>query len=208
MLVAHINTAISGFFNYHFTQQDLAVLGELDTTSTVYQPVVWWVSMCIYVCVCGERALLPSNVSLSLDTYILMVPLGPKLDLSTSCKPMAAVMLSWRAWPRRATSELGLIIFRAEEDLVCWIQSVQSVIWHVKLLVCRQRKIRNLHLSINQVLLFSRKKEKEGCQRGRKKKSEGQRSFFMKKILFHSSKNPTRARGTHTSWWSLYSLCW
>ncbi|RUS27270.1 hypothetical protein BC938DRAFT_483496 [Jimgerdemannia flammicorona] len=44
-----------------------------------------------------------------------MVPLGPKLDLSTSCRPMAAVMFICSAWPRLATSALGFASFRAAD---------------------------------------------------------------------------------------------
>lgn len=35
------------------------------------------------------------------DSYILMVPKGPRFDFSTSCKPSPALMLTRRASPRR-----------------------------------------------------------------------------------------------------------
>lgn len=45
--------------------------------------------------------------ALSCLSYIFMVPLGPRLVLSTSCSPLAAVIFTWRAWAALATSALG-----------------------------------------------------------------------------------------------------
>ena len=50
--------------------------------------------------------------------YILMVPRGPRLVLRTSWRPRAALMLRWRAWPRRATSALGLRVVAAAAAMV------------------------------------------------------------------------------------------
>ena len=41
-------------------------------------------------------------------TSIFIVPLGPRLDLMTSCRPFAALMFMNRAAPRPMTSALGL----------------------------------------------------------------------------------------------------
>jgi len=51
------------------------------------------------------------------DTYIFMVPLGPKLVFKTSWRPKAAEMLICKACPLLATSEFGLINFTAAEAL-------------------------------------------------------------------------------------------
>lgn len=40
--------------------------------------------------------------------YILIVPLGPRLVLRTSCKPLAALMFMWRAADLFRTSAFGL----------------------------------------------------------------------------------------------------
>lgn len=47
------------------------------------------------------------------QTYIFMVPFGPRFDLRTSCKPMAAAMLMASACPALATSALGFNNFTA-----------------------------------------------------------------------------------------------
>ena len=44
-------------------------------------------------------------------TSILMVPLGPRLDRITSCRPFAALMFMKRAAPRPMTSALELSVF-------------------------------------------------------------------------------------------------
>ena len=55
-----------------------------------------------------------------------LVPLGPKLVLSTSCSPRAALMLTANAAWARATSALGFSVFMAaiadpaEEDKGTW----------------------------------------------------------------------------------------
>ena len=40
-------------------------------------------------------------------TYIFMVPLGPRFDFITSWMPLAAEILTARAWAARATSAFG-----------------------------------------------------------------------------------------------------
>jgi len=50
--------------------------------------------------------------------YILMVPFGPKFDFSTSINPTAALMFKVSACPLFATSEFGLILLSAEEDIL------------------------------------------------------------------------------------------
>ena len=49
--------------------------------------------------------------------YILIVPLGPKFDFRTSCRPRAALMLIMSAWPRLATSAFGFMAETAVEDI-------------------------------------------------------------------------------------------
>jgi hypothetical protein len=47
--------------------------------------------------------------------YILIVPLGPRLDLRTSCKPLAALMFMWSAADLLRTSALG---FNTRRDIL------------------------------------------------------------------------------------------
>lgn len=49
-----------------------------------------------------------NNHKLNIDTHIFMVPLGPRLLLSTSWSPLAAPMFSARAAAALATSAFGL----------------------------------------------------------------------------------------------------
>lgn len=44
-------------------------------------------------------------------THILMVPLGPRLVLRTSCKPLAALMFMWSAADLLSTSAFGFKTF-------------------------------------------------------------------------------------------------
>lgn len=53
------------------------------------------------------------RMMLSHSTHIFMVPFGPKLLLSTSCNPRAALMLTARAACALATSAFGLSAFTA-----------------------------------------------------------------------------------------------
>jgi hypothetical protein len=46
-----------------------------------------------------------------------MVPFGPKFVWRTSMRPRAALMLSCKAWPRRATSAFGFASWTAADDL-------------------------------------------------------------------------------------------
>lgn len=39
--------------------------------------------------------------AVDIDSYIFIVPRGPRLDLRTSCRPSPALMLTLRASPRR-----------------------------------------------------------------------------------------------------------
>lgn len=55
----------------------------------------------------------PAQTSPPAPPYIFMVPLGPKLVLSTSCSPRAALMLTANAAWARATSALGFRVFTA-----------------------------------------------------------------------------------------------
>lgn len=55
----------------------------------------------------------PARPSPPAPPYIFMVPLGPKLVLSTSCSPRAALMLTANAAWARATSALGFRVFTA-----------------------------------------------------------------------------------------------
>lgn len=48
------------------------------------------------------------------EIYILMVPLGPRLLLRTSCKPLAALMFMWRAADLLRTSAFG---FNTRSDI-------------------------------------------------------------------------------------------
>ena len=56
---------------------------------------------------------MPARPSPPVPPYIFMVPLGPKLVLSTSCSPRAALMLTANAAWARATSALGFRVFTA-----------------------------------------------------------------------------------------------
>ena len=63
-----------------------------------------------WICISWRRVL-PSLVSLmspAPETSIFSVPFGPRLDLSTSCRPRAALMFIMCATPFLRTSALGL----------------------------------------------------------------------------------------------------
>ena len=65
-----------------------------------------------WICISWSKTL-PSLVILMSpepDTNIFIVPRGPRLDLRTSWMPLAAEILTARAWPARATSALGFSI--------------------------------------------------------------------------------------------------
>lgn len=59
------------------------------------------------------RCAVPAQPSPPAPPYIFMVPLGPKLVLSTSCNPRAALILTANAAWARATSALGFRVFTA-----------------------------------------------------------------------------------------------
>mmetsp|Transcript_12055 Transcript_12055/g.39594 ORF Transcript_12055/g.39594 Transcript_12055/m.39594 type:complete len:201 (+) Transcript_12055:1385-1987(+) len=68
-----------------------------------------------WICISCSRVL-PSLVSLmspAPPTSILRVPFGPKLDLSTSCRPRAALMFINEACPALSTSAPGLTVCAA-----------------------------------------------------------------------------------------------
>ena len=53
-------------------------------------------------------------IAFSHFSYIFMVPLGPRFDLRTSCRPLAALVLMAKAWAALATSALGFNAFTAD----------------------------------------------------------------------------------------------
>lgn len=59
-----------------------------------------------------------------INTYILMVPLGPRLVLRTSCKPLAALMFMWRAADLFRTSAFG---FSTRNDIFAVFSSSSQV---------------------------------------------------------------------------------
>ena len=67
-----------------------------------------------------------------------MVPLGPRLVLITSWRPLAPLMFSCRAWAALATSAFGFSAFTAIiRKLLCQYTRV-----HVRMTV-RMRKVEN-----------------------------------------------------------------
>ena len=97
-------TAVCDSTTYHFVQENIAIFSQLDVTSTRHKP--------------AESITIPYpypyiSFHISQVTYIFMVPLGPRLVLKTSCRPLAAVILTCSAWAALATSAFGFRDFTA-----------------------------------------------------------------------------------------------
>eukprot|EP01047_Picozoa_sp_COSAG01_P004462 COSAG01_NODE_147_length_24095_cov_25.855428_5_plen_170_part_00 len=89
---------------HHFRQKRVAVLRQLDITRATHEPAQ--VSSALYA-----RCLQPAcRVEVGVRTYILRVPFGPRLVLTTSCRPFADAMFIARAWPRETISAFWLTL--------------------------------------------------------------------------------------------------
>mmetsp|Transcript_46084 Transcript_46084/g.150924 ORF Transcript_46084/g.150924 Transcript_46084/m.150924 type:complete len:252 (-) Transcript_46084:8-763(-) len=87
-----------------------------------------------WICI-SCSSVFPSLVSLmspAPPTSILSVPLGPRLLLSTSCRPRAALMFISDAWPDLSTSAFGLSCWVAAIDRSssCWPNERQRRRWY------------------------------------------------------------------------------
>lgn len=105
---------------YHFVKQHISVLCDLDVSCTRNQPTSDFKLVSLFtklgsmqmvlnrICRTIQNIMITMRttcfVRLQLRTYIFIVPLGPRLVLSTSCRPLAPLILMARACEWRAVS--------------------------------------------------------------------------------------------------------
>ena len=118
--------------SYHFMQENIAILCQLDVTCTRNKPAET-VTACTHSCSKLPQYLVKPHsyvrvwlhkTTISPPPHIFMVPLGPRLVFRTSCRPLAAEMFTCSAWAALATSALGL------SDLTADMLKVHVVFTH------------------------------------------------------------------------------